>query len=270
MSHHLQSLSRWRTCAGRVISIVFQEMKIMRFQRKQIRRGIVVTMAATLAVPVLWAVAPLTAQAAVNCVVGPGVTQTDTVVTGSPGNDTIDCGGTNPAKTINGNGGNDTITGTDFDDTINGGDGNDTITGGTGADTLTGGLGIDTISGSAGNDTLIGASNDGSQDTLNGGDGIDTCQGPAPDPDIHASCENTSTPPVTGPGSGTANATELCTATGGVLSLTVNPVGYVCVFNILRPRDRRVTEARSICTGAGGTFVNLLPLSYACLLPTTP
>src|ERR1700710_1102921 len=41
------------------------------------------------------------------CVIGPGVTQTDTVVTGSPGNDTIDCGGTNPGKTINGNGGND-------------------------------------------------------------------------------------------------------------------------------------------------------------------
>jgi hypothetical protein len=99
---------------------------------------------------VLWTVAPLTAHAAVNCVVSPGVTQTDTVVTGSPGN-----------------GGNDTITG---------------------------GLGIDTISGSAGNDTLAGASNDGSQDSLNGGDGIDTCQGPAPDPDIHASHENTTTP----------------------------------------------------------------------------
>src|SRR5687768_12546548 len=54
------------------------------------------------------------AYAAVPCVVGPGVTQTDTTVTGSPGNDTIDCGGTNPGKTINGNGGNDTITGTAF------------------------------------------------------------------------------------------------------------------------------------------------------------
>ena len=202
------------------------------------------------------------------CVVGPGVTQTDTVVTGSPGNDTIDCGGTDPGKTINGNGGNDTITGTDFDDTINGGDGNDTLTGGTGADTLTGGLGIDTISGSAGNDTLIGASNDGSQDSLDGGVGIDTCQGPAPDPDIHASCENTSTPPTGGPGSSTANATELCRATGGVFSLTVAPVGYACVFNILRPADRRVVEARNICTGRSGTFVNLLPLSYACVLPS--
>jgi hypothetical protein len=202
------------------------------------------------------------------CVVGPGVTQTDTTVTGSPGNDTIDCGGTGPAgKTINGNGGNDTITGTDYDDTINGGDGNDTLTGGTGADTIDGGLGIDKVSGSAGNDNLVGPSNDGSQDTVDGGDGIDTCQGPAPDPDIHAACENTSTPPGTGPGSDTANATELCRATGGVFSLTVNPVGYACVFNILRPADRRVVEARRICTGRGGTFVNLLPASYACVLP---
>ncbi|MEV6828216.1 hypothetical protein [Amycolatopsis sp. NPDC051102] len=160
------------------------------------------------------------------------MTQTDTTVTGSPGNDTIDCGGTNPGKTI---------TGSDFDDTINGGDGND---------------------------TLIGASDDGSQDSLDGGLGTDTCQGLAPDPDIHASCENTGTPPTTGPGSGTANATQLCTATGGVLSLTVNPVGYVCVFNPLSSVNRRVAEASRICTGSGGTFVSLLPLSYACLLPT--
>ncbi len=239
----------------------------MIIRHTRFRRGFV---AAVLAVPAVWMIAPPAAHAAVNCVVGPGVTQTDTTVTGSPGNDTIDCGGTNPGKTINGNGGNDTITGSDFDDTINGGDGNDTLTGGTGNDTLTGGLGIDTISGGAGDDTLIGASNDGSQDSLDGGLGTDTCQGPAPDPDIHAGCENTSTPPTTGPGSGTANATQLCTATGGVLSLTVSPVGYVCVFNPLNPANRRVTEARRICTGAGGTFVSLLPLSYACLLPSTP
>lgn len=240
----------------------------MTIRQSPVRRGVVATLAGVLAVPFLWAVLPLTAHAAVNCVVGAGVTQTDTVVTGSPGNDTIDCGGTNPAKTINGNGGNDTITGSDFDDTVNGGDGNDTLTGGTGADTLNGGLGIDTISGSAGNDTLTGASNDGSQDSLDGGLGTDTCQGPAPDPDIHAGCENTSTPPGTGPGSGTGNATELCIATGGVLSLTVNPVGYVCVFNLLKPGNRRVHEAGAICTGAGGIFVNLLPVTYSCLLPT--
>jgi hypothetical protein len=229
-------------------------------------RGRILAGAVVMAVGLLSGAAA--AQAAHSpCVVGPGVTQTETTVTGSGGNDTIDCGGTNPGKTINGNGGNDTITGTDLDDTINGGDGNDTITGGTGNDTISGGLGIDTLSGSAGNDIIAGASNDGSQDSLDGGDGIDTCQGPAPDPDIHAACENTSTPPASGPGSGMANATELCQASGGVLSLTVNPAGYICVFNILRPADRRVDEARTICTGRSGTFVNLLPASYGCVLP---
>ncbi len=69
------------------------------------------------------------AYASSNCVVGPGVTQTATTVTGSSGNDTIDCTSADPGKTINGNGGNDTINGTNFDDTINGNDGNDTITG---------------------------------------------------------------------------------------------------------------------------------------------
>jgi hypothetical protein len=207
------------------------------------------------------------AQAAVPCVVGPGVTQTDTTVTGSNGDDTIDCGGTNPAKTINGNGGDDTITGSDLDDTINGGDGNDTLTGGTGADSLNGGLGIDTISGSEGDDTLVGASNDGSQDSLDGGDNIDTCQGPAPDPDIHASCENTSTPPATGPGSSEANAKELCQAVGGTF-LEVQPVGYNC---LLIPGDHRVAEARQICRGSGLVFADvsrvlLVPGSYSCLL----
>jgi hypothetical protein len=203
------------------------------------------------------------AQAAVPCVVGPGVTQTDTTVTGSPGNDTIDCGGTNPGKTINGNGGNDTITGTDYADTINGGDGNDTLTGGTGDDALDGGLGIDTISGSAGSDTLVGASNDGSQDSLDGGLGIDTCQGPAPDPDIHANCENTSAVPTTGPGA--ALGDELCVASGGTY-LDLSPVAYNCVFLKLKT-DQRRPEARRICNEGGGTFVNVRPLEYSCVLP---
>src|ERR1051326_2354368 len=97
-----------------------------------------------------------TASAAVNCVVGPGVTQTATTVTGSGANDTIDCPSANPAKTINGNGGNDTVTGTLFNDTINGGVGNDTLTGGVGNDTLSGNAGADTLNGSAGNDNLSG------------------------------------------------------------------------------------------------------------------
>jgi hypothetical protein len=201
------------------------------------------------------------------CVIGPGVTQTETTVTGSPGNDTIDCGGTNPAKTINGNGGNDTITGTDFNDTINGGDGNDTLTGGTGDDSLNGGLGDDTISGSAGNDTLVGASNDGNQDSLDGGLGTDTCQGPAPDPDIHANCENTTTPPASGPGSSEANAKDLCQAVSGTF-VEVQPVGYFC---LAIPGDHRVAEARKICQGSGLVFADvarvlLVPGSYSCLL----
>jgi len=206
------------------------------------------------------------AYAAVPCVVGPGVTQTDTTVTGSPGNDTIDCGGTNPGKTVSGNGGNDTITGTAFDDTINGGDGNDTITGGAGNDTLNGGLGIDTVSGSAGNDILVGPSTDGSQDSLDGGLGIDTCQGPAPDPDIHASCENTSMPPASGPGSSAGNASALCLTSGGTLSLRVNPVGYACVFVLVPSSRQRLPEAREVCTNQGGLFTVLpLALGYTCL-----
>jgi len=209
------------------------------------------------------------AYAAVPCVLTPATgsaTQTDTTVTGGSANDTIDCSGASPGKTITGGIGNDTITGTAEADTISGNDGNDTITGLGGADTINGGLDIDTISGSDGNDNLVGPSNDGSQDTVDGGLGTDTCQGPAPDPDIHMSCENTGTPPATGPGSSAANATELCQATGGTFNLTVLPVGYACVF-LSPPANPRVPEAKSICTGRHGTFVNLLPLSYACVLP---
>jgi hypothetical protein len=227
------------------------------------------------------------AQAAPDdCVVGPGVTQTATTVTGSPDDDTIDCGSTVNRKTINGIAGNDTITGNDQPATINGdagndiitsgagndiitgGDGNDTITSGVGNDTIDGGLGIDNITGSAGDDNLVGPSNDGSQDTVDGGDGNDTCQGPAPDPDIHMSCENTSTLPATGPGSGTANATDLCRAVGGTF-VSANPVGYSC---LLIPGDHRLTEARKVCQGSGLVFVDfanvlLVPGSYTCLLP---
>jgi hypothetical protein len=233
----------------------------------RLRNGILTSAAAlTIALPIALLSGVTAAHAAVPCVVGPGVTQTDTTVTGSPGNDTIDCGGTNPGKTINGNAGNDTITGTAFNDTINGGDGNDTLTGGAGDDTLTGGLGIDTISGSDGNDTLAGSSNDGSQDSLDGGLGTDTCQGPAPDPDIHASCENTSTPPGSGPGSSADNASALCLASGGTLSLRVNPLGYACAFLLVPSSRQRLPEARTVCTNQGGLFTVLpLALGYTCL-----
>ncbi|MGW0523004.1 calcium-binding protein [Crossiella sp. NPDC003009] len=131
-----------------------------------------------------------TASAAVNCTIGPGVTQTDTTVTGSGGNDTIDCTSANPAKTILGNGGNDTITGTVYHDTISGGDGDDTLTGGVGDDSLYGDLGIDTLNGSAGNDTLSGPGTDVAQDTLNGGDNTDSCGPVGVPPDLRSSCES--------------------------------------------------------------------------------
>jgi Ca2+-binding RTX toxin-like protein len=119
-----------------------------------------------------------TASAAADCAIGPGVTQTDTAVFGSSGNDTIDCSSSNPGKTIYGN---DTITGTTSNDTIWGGVGNDTLTGGTGDDQLYGELGADTLNGSAGNDQLYGPGIDLSQDTLNGGTGTDNCFSPPED-----------------------------------------------------------------------------------------
>jgi RTX calcium-binding nonapeptide repeat (4 copies) len=206
------------------------------------------------------------AQAA-PCVLTPATgsaTQTSTTVTGGPANDTIDCSGATTVTTINGNGGNDTITGNNLGETINGGDGNDTMTGGTGVDALNGGLGIDTINGMAGNDTLIGASTDGSQDSLFAGDGTDTCQGPAPDPDIHNSCENTSTPPASGPGSSRASATELCRAAGGRF-VDLGPLAYNCVF-LNAFSNHRVAEARQVCTDRTGAFVNAA-LIYSCVLP---
>jgi RTX calcium-binding nonapeptide repeat (4 copies) len=206
------------------------------------------------------------AQAA-PCVLTPATgsaTQTSTTVTGGPANDTIDCSGATTVTTITGNGGNDTITGNNLGDTVNGGDGNDTITGGTGNDTLDGGLGIDTISGLAGNDTLIGSGADGSQDTLNGGDDTDDCQ--SPPEDIINGCETTPPPPATGPGSATANATQLCQASGGIF-LNAGLL-YTCTF--LVGMNHRTSEAHNICTARHGTFtdVNLLVASnYTCTLP---
>jgi Ca2+-binding RTX toxin-like protein len=90
----------------------------------------------------------------VACVVGPGVTQTATTVTGTSADDTIDCTNASPGKTITGGDGNDTITGTAFNDNIDGGNGNDTITGGPGDDTIEGGNGNDTLTGSGGDDNV--------------------------------------------------------------------------------------------------------------------
>jgi Ca2+-binding RTX toxin-like protein len=77
-------------------------------------------------------------------------------VTGTSGDDTIDCTNASPGKTITGGDGNDTITGTAFNDTIDAGNGNDTVTGGPGDDIIEGGNGNDTLTGSAGNDVRHG------------------------------------------------------------------------------------------------------------------
>ncbi len=135
-------------------------------------RGAALAGTMILAASILGGAAP--AHAAVNCVAGLGVTQTATTVTGTSGNDTIDCGGANPGKIVYGNGGNDTITGSVFVDKIYGQDGNDTMTGGIGNDVLVGGNGHDTLTGSAGNDSLAGGSGN---DTVTGSEGDDSIHG---------------------------------------------------------------------------------------------
>jgi len=110
----------------------------------------------------------------VNCSVSSGVTISGTTITGTSGNDSINCSGSTSNLTIDGQGGNDTITGGSGDDVINGGDGNDVINGGGGNDTISGGEGDDTINGDAGDDRING---DRGADTINGGDGNDTLDG---------------------------------------------------------------------------------------------
>jgi Ca2+-binding RTX toxin-like protein len=114
------------------------------------------------------------ARAATFCAVSSGVTQTATSVTGTAGNDLIDCSMADAGKVIDGRHGADTITGTAFRDIIDSGDGGDSVTGSAGDDTLTGNEGNDTLTGSDGNDSLNG--NHGA-DTLNGGVGNDSLDG---------------------------------------------------------------------------------------------
>ena len=108
-------------------------------------------------------------------------------VTGTAGNDTIDCANAAGARTILGVAGNDTITGSSFDDKIDGGTGNDTMTGAVGNDTLTGGSGDDTATGSAGNDTLSGGIG---ADTLNGSEGDDILKGDADNDTLNGNTGN--------------------------------------------------------------------------------
>jgi Ca2+-binding RTX toxin-like protein len=210
------------------------------------------------------------AQAApVLCTVSADVTQTETTVTGTNGNDTVTCPAGTTVTMINSLGGNDTITGSNnlVNYTINSGDGNDTVTTDAGNDTINGDLGEDTLSGGAGNDTLVGSGADGSQDSLDGGDGTDNCQ--SPPEDSLAGCETTPPPPATGPGSATANGTDLCRAVNGTYT-NVGSLGYKCL-NIPVGQDHRAAEARTICVDQHHlVFVDVIllvrPLNgYTCL-----
>ena len=146
----------------------------------RVRRGI---LAGTLAGILTMAMGLPIAHAAAGCIVSLGVTQTATTVTGTSGDDTIDCSGATSGKMISGYGGNDSITGTSFDDVITGGGGDDTLMGGSGNDFVQGSVGNDSLYGGDGNDTLIGkAGNDivkggAGDDLVNGDEGNDTLTG---------------------------------------------------------------------------------------------
>lgn len=119
----------------------------------------------------------------------------DGIVTGTPGDDTIDLNytdslgesvhdSTTPADTVMADAGNDTVLLYAGDDTGYGEAGDDTIVGGAGTDTLYGGLGNDSLDGGTGNDSLEGG--DGSDIYLYlAGDGSDVVNdtGPSQDTD---------------------------------------------------------------------------------------
>ena len=138
--------------------------------------------------------------------------QSDGIVSGTSGNDTIDSdyvddpggdrvdGPDNDSNndnieagagndSVRGGLGDDTITGGAGDDTLAGGTGNDSIDGGTGNDSLTGGTGDDSLAGGSGDDTLVGGSGD---DDLAGGDGDDTLVGGSGDDDLDGGTGNDS------------------------------------------------------------------------------
>jgi hypothetical protein len=135
-----------------------------------------------------------------GCSVSPGVVQTTDTVTGTGGDDVIDCSSAGHGHTIIGNAGDDTITGSSSADVIVPGDGVDTVAGGGGVDVVSfsdaGGpvtantagasndgfgndesshyTGIENLSGSAYGDRLTG---DGAANSLRGMGGNDILAG---------------------------------------------------------------------------------------------
>jgi len=91
---------------------------------------------------------------AVDCPAGPPGHSNN--VTGTSGNDIIDCTGVEGNLTISGGDGHDDITGGNGNDTLIGGNGNDKLNGGPGNDKLRGGDGDDEMHGGSGTDSCIG------------------------------------------------------------------------------------------------------------------
>ena len=126
-------------------------MRIVSTQKWALLRAVAVF--SLLLVLTSMSIGPAAAQG-VACVVSTGVTQEGDTITGTSGNDTIDCSSATTGKTITGGDGNDTITGGLGNDYIDGGPGNDSITGGPANDCLYGREGNDTLTGSAGSNTI--------------------------------------------------------------------------------------------------------------------
>ncbi|MBM2822855.1 MAG: hypothetical protein HW413_1601 [Thermoleophilia bacterium] len=166
------------------------------------------------AIALVWVAAGSAGKPPPPCTFSAGVTIARTTVTGTPGNDNIDCQNAKRGMTINGGGGNDFIVGGPKGDTIHltdglasGQGGNDTIiadaggnsvnaggdegddfidltslsgtlsssaSGGAGNDVINGSPGRDNIGGDAGDDSLNG---NGGPDSVSGEDGSDQLSG---------------------------------------------------------------------------------------------
>ncbi len=136
-------------------------------------------------VTVLMVLTTLTALAGINllevasahdCSVSEGVNQYHSevlrvnFVSGTDGDDRIDCSRSSAQHIISTYGGDDTVIGTPYGDGIAADDGNDRISGGGGDDFIYGGNGQDRLSGDDGNDRIYGESYD---DVVFGGRGDD-------------------------------------------------------------------------------------------------
>ncbi|MGH2768866.1 MAG: calcium-binding protein [Actinomycetota bacterium] len=128
---------------------------------------------------------------AASCDVSSGVTQVGPSVTGTPGDDVIDCSDATTPHLIFGGPGDDDIFGSEAGDTIDAGDGDDNVDGFLGNDTILGGPGDDVLLGAEDNDVVAGGPGNDilsdefdepgatatTNDTLDGGPGADVIFG---------------------------------------------------------------------------------------------